>query len=111
MEGRYELELVKRCADEKFIQEKTAAVTKLEDLLGRVKKADPEWMNAFYERLRNETLNALENFGRAAALVDCMDTALKNYDERHKEPPKLQNQLAFGEPVAGWGDWGEIGKG
>lgn len=99
MEGRYELELVKRCADEKFTQEKAAAVAKLEDLLGRIKKADPKWMNTFYERLRNETLNALENVGRAAALVDCMDAALKNYDEQHKEPVKPQNQLAFGEPI------------
>lgn len=96
MEGREPLELLKQSADKKFTEQKDAVIAKMEDLLGRVRKADTRWVSAFYTRLRNETLDALENLGRAAEIVDIADTALKQYDETHKKP---QNPLAFGGDI------------
>lgn len=95
MNEREMLETAKQKAEELFTKEKDITAAKLEDLLGRVKKADPLWVNTFYARLRNETLDALENLGRSAALINTIDTAAK-------ELPKPQNQLAFADPADIW---------
>lgn len=107
MEYREGLELEKQAVEERFLKEKANAVAEFEDLLGRIKKADTRWVNAFYERLRNKTLNALENLGRAAAVVETVNEGIRSYDEKYKEPPKEpkpQNQLAFGAPAVDWGN-------
>lgn len=95
MNEREMLESAKQKAEELFAKEKDITAAKLEDLLGRVKKADPRWVNAFYGRLRNETLDALENLGRSAALIDTIDIVVK-------ELPKPQNRLAFADPADIW---------
>lgn len=108
MEYREGLELEKKAVEERFLKEKADTITELEDLLGRVKKADPRWVNVYYERLRNKTLNALENLGRAAAIVDVVSTNIKMFDDasdkaaKEQKAAKPQNQLAFGAAPVDW---------